>query len=212
MSAKLIPGASWIPRRKHIAAGQVNGADYDSPFEEAVAITIRRGGYEVSSQVGVTGFRIDLAVLDPTSPGRFILGVECDGATYHSSRSARDRDRLRQEVLEELGWKLYRIWSTDWFRNPQREAERLLLAVERACHESGAGVESPKPASNTTSADSTTLVIVPHTGNGRVADKTTLPIQLSKEGACETYKEVRLEVPLGVELFDIARKELGELE
>jgi very-short-patch-repair endonuclease len=138
MSAKLIPGASWIPRRKHIAAGQVNGADYDSPFEEAVAITIRRRGYEVSSQVGVTGFRIDLAVLDPTSPGRFILGVECDGATYHSSRSARDRDRLRQEVLEELGWKLYRIWSTDWFRNPQREAERLLLAVERACHESGA--------------------------------------------------------------------------
>jgi hypothetical protein len=75
----------------------------------------------------------------------------------------------------------------------------------------GAGVESPRPAPNTTSLDSTNFVLVPHTGNGRVADKTTLPIQLSKEGAWETYKEVRLEVPLGVELFDIARKELGEL-
>ena len=69
----------------------------------------------------------------------------------------------------------------------------------------------PKPASNTTSTDSTNFVIVPHTGNGRVADKTAFPFQLSKEGAFETYKEIRLEVPLGVELFDVGRKELGEL-
>jgi very-short-patch-repair endonuclease len=57
------------------------------------------------------------------------MGIECDGAAYHSGRSARDRDRLRQEVLEGLGWKLYRIWSTDWFRSPQREAQRLLTAI-----------------------------------------------------------------------------------
>jgi very-short-patch-repair endonuclease len=201
----------YYAETKHIAAGQVNGADYESPFEEAVEITIRRGGYEVSSQVGVTGFRIDLGVLDPKSPGRFILGVECDGATYHSGRSARDRDRLRQEVLEGLGWKLYRIWSTDWFRNPRCEAEKLLSAVERACHESGAGVESPKPAPNTTSTDSTHFVLVPHTGNGRAAGKTALPTQLFKESAFETYKELNLQVPPGVGFFDVASKELGEL-
>jgi superfamily I DNA and/or RNA helicase len=87
----------------HIAAGQTRAADFDSPFEEAVAIAIRRNGYEVVPQVGVSAFRVDLGVLDPERPGRFILAIECDGAAYHSSRSARDRDRLRQEVLEGMG-------------------------------------------------------------------------------------------------------------
>jgi REase_MTES_1575/Transcription elongation factor, GreA/GreB, C-term len=58
-----------------------------------------------------------------------VLGVECDGASYHSAKSARDRDRLRQEILEGLGWRLHRIWSTDWFNNPTREAERLRAAI-----------------------------------------------------------------------------------
>jgi len=115
-----------------IAAGQDNGAEFDSPFEEAVAIAIRRNGYEVVPQVGVSGFRIDLGVLDPEKRGRFVLGIECDGAAYHSSRSARDRDRLRQEVLEGLGWRLHRIWSSDWFRNPDREVQRLLSAIKQA--------------------------------------------------------------------------------
>jgi very-short-patch-repair endonuclease len=87
----------------------------------------------VVPQVGVSGFRIDLGVIDPSQQGRFVLGVECDGATYHSARSARDRDRLRHEVLVNLGWRLHRIWSTDWFRNPQREIARLLAAIEDAC-------------------------------------------------------------------------------
>jgi len=115
------------------AAGSVTGQEADSPFEEVVARVIRTNGYDVVPQVGVSGFRIDLGVTDPLQPGKFVLGVECDGATYHSARSARDRDRLRHQVLVQLGWRLHHIWSTDWFRNPQREIARLLVAIQDAC-------------------------------------------------------------------------------
>lgn len=98
---------------------------YDSPFEEAVASAIRAMGYEVDSQVGSTGFKIDLAVKHPDRPGTYLCAIECDGANYHSSRSARERDRLRQSILEGLGWQFYRIWSTDWFRKPDREKDKL---------------------------------------------------------------------------------------
>jgi very-short-patch-repair endonuclease len=115
-----------------LGAGTLHGGSFDSPFEEAVARVIREAGYHVHSQVGVSSFRIDLGIIDPARPGEYILGVECDGATYHSARSARDRDRLRQEVLEGLGWRLHRTWSTDWFRHPQRESNRLLAAIKAA--------------------------------------------------------------------------------
>lgn len=98
---------------------------YDSPFEEAVASAVRSMGYDVDSQVGSAGFRIDLAVKHPDRPGSYLCAIECDGANYHSSRSARERDRLRQDVLEGLGWQFYRIWSTDWFRQPEREKDKL---------------------------------------------------------------------------------------
>lgn len=104
----------------------------DSPFEEAVAAALTARGYTVRAQVGSAGFFIDLAIVDPERPGRYLLGIECDGATYHSARSARDRDRLRQQVLEGLGWRLHRIWSTDWFRDPARETERTVAAIESA--------------------------------------------------------------------------------
>jgi very-short-patch-repair endonuclease len=80
-------------------------------------------------QVGVAGYFVDIGIRHPEWPHGFILGVECDGATYHSAKSARDRDRLRQEILENLGWKLHRIWSTDWFNNPRQEAERLRKVI-----------------------------------------------------------------------------------
>ena len=102
------------------------GGETESPFEKYVADQIAAMGCEVVPQVGVAGFRIDLGVRHHEWPYGFILGVECDGATYHSSRSSRDRDRLRQEVLEGLGWKLHRIWSTDWFRNPRPEIENCV--------------------------------------------------------------------------------------
>ncbi len=115
-----------------LSAGTLGDAGFESPFEEAVARTVREAGFHVHPQVGVKGFRIDLGVVDPSKPGEFILGIECDGATYHSARSARDRDRLRQEVLEGLGWRLYRIWSTDWFHNPQGASGMLLAALRDA--------------------------------------------------------------------------------
>lgn len=104
----------------------------DSDFEIAVASVLRDAGFEAAPQVGVAGYFIDLAVRHPSKAGEFVLGIECDGATYHSSKSARDRDRLRQEVLERLNWKLHRIWSLDWYRNPKRERDRLLQAVRGA--------------------------------------------------------------------------------
>lgn len=103
-----------------------------SPFEEAVQDALAQRGMQVDSQVGVAGFFIDLAVVDPQSPGRYLLGIECDGATYHAAPSARDRDRLRQEILEAHGWAIHRIWSTDWFQRPDAELQRLLDAVEAA--------------------------------------------------------------------------------
>jgi very-short-patch-repair endonuclease len=102
-----------------------SGDDFESPFEEAVCQALRTRGYLVDSQVGCSGYRIDLAVKFPEQLGRYVLGVECDGAAYHSAASARDRDRLRQSVLESMGWTIHRIWSTDWWQDPQREMERL---------------------------------------------------------------------------------------
>lgn len=112
------------------------GGDFESPFEEAVAETIRGLGYDAVPQVGVGGFRIDLGVVDPAAQGRFVLGVECDGATYHSTPTARDRDRLREEVLRNLGWSIHRIWSWDWVRDRRREVERLDEAIRDAAAES----------------------------------------------------------------------------
>lgn len=108
------------------------GKPPDSPFEEAVIKALVLNGVEVEPQVGTAGFFIDIAVKDAEKPGRYILGIECDGATYHSSRSARDRDRLRQEVLEGLGWRLHRIWSTEWYRNPEQELKHVLAAIDMA--------------------------------------------------------------------------------
>src|SRR3984957_10355104 len=78
----------------------------------------------------VAPYRIDIGVVHPDRPGSYIIGLECDGATYHSSKSARDRDRLRQSVLEELNWRIHRVWSTDWYRDPEREFDRLVQKIE----------------------------------------------------------------------------------
>lgn len=102
------------------------GKEPDSDFEVSVIEALHQAGFESEAQVGVAGFFIDLAVKDPGKPGRYLMGIECDGATYHSAKSARDRDRLRQEVLERLGWRIRRIWSTDWYSNPQGELEPII--------------------------------------------------------------------------------------
>ncbi|MGB9939265.1 DUF3320 domain-containing protein [Methanosarcina sp.] len=104
----------------------------DSPFEETISGFLTENGLEVHRQIGCAGYRLDLAVPDSAHPGRYVLGIECDGASYHSLHVARDRDRLRQQVLEGLGWKIYRVWSTDWYLHPKESREKLLEAVKGA--------------------------------------------------------------------------------
>ena len=146
-------------RRGPQALAEVNRydatADCESPFEEAVYRALREQEWEVHKQVGCARYRIDLAVVDPERPGRYLLGIECDGATYHSAKTARDRDKLREEVLRGLGWQLHRIWSTDWWQQPEREIEKLVAALEAAKQPS----RPPAPtlrAENTESADKQT--------------------------------------------------------
>ncbi len=108
------------------------GGGHQSPFEAQVARALRERGWEVQPQIGSAGFWVDLGIADPDAPGRYLAGVECDGATYHSSATARDRDRLRQAVLEGLGWNILRVWSTDWFHQPRATIDRLHEQIERA--------------------------------------------------------------------------------
>lgn len=108
------------------------GLDVESPFEDEVLRVIRSWGYDAVPQVGAAGYRIDIGVRHPIDVGRYALAVECDGAMYHSSRVARDRDRLRQEVLEGLGWRLHRIWGTSWYRDRQGQEQLLRDAIEAA--------------------------------------------------------------------------------
>jgi len=108
------------------------GLPPDSDFEIAVMDVLRGKGYEVEPQLGVAGFRIDIGVKHPAHRSGYLAAVECDGASYHSGVSVRDRDRIRQEILESLGWRnrIWRIWSTDWFRNPLNETQRLVQFLE----------------------------------------------------------------------------------
>ena len=134
------------------------GDGADSPFEADIARVIASLGYPCDAQVGSAGFRIDLGVRHPERPGQYILAVECDGATYHGALWARERDRLRQDVLEGMGWRFLRIWSTDWFHRRAHEIDRLRAALDaaraaettpvRGANEGGRVVEEeiPEPA------------------------------------------------------------------
>lgn len=119
-------------KTKRLGISQRSGLPEQSPFEEAVRRALESAGYAMHAQVGIAGFFIDLAVVDSQQPGRYILGIECDGATYHSSRSARERDRLRETVLNSHGWTIHRIWSTDWFQRPNEQLRKAIDAIEHA--------------------------------------------------------------------------------
>ncbi len=129
--------------RGPIALAEYSHANYgvdqfDSDFEQAVAMSLREKGWTIQTQVGVSKFRVDMGVVHPDHPGEYLAGIECDGATYHGSPSARDRDRVRQAILENLGWRIIRLWSTDYFKEPEyamrKMHERLdeVLAEDRA--------------------------------------------------------------------------------
>ncbi|WP_442866786.1 AAA domain-containing protein [Agrobacterium sp. ST15.13.015] len=157
------PGAWMLKRWLEYSAGGplqagtgTHGA-FDSPLEEFVAAQIESMGCVAVPQVGAGGYSIDLGVRHPQWPHGFLMGVECDGAAYHSSRSARDRDRHRQEILERLGWNIHRVWSTDWFDDPRREAERLRAAIgarleqlkTKLAEQAVVSVPPPRPATAT---------------------------------------------------------------
>ncbi len=103
-----------------------------APFEDAIASFLEENGYQVDKQIGCAGFRVDLAIVDEENPGKYILGITTDGKMYASSKVARDRDRLREQVLEGLGWKLYHLWSTDWYRNRDLGRKKLLDNIEKS--------------------------------------------------------------------------------
>ncbi|KPL54135.1 hypothetical protein ABB55_19540 [Prosthecomicrobium hirschii] len=119
----------YAETRGRAAPGRTAGVP-DSDFEVEVARRLEARGYRVVPQVGVSGYRIDLGIRHPDRPETYLAGIECDGAAYHSSRSARDRDRLREEVLRGLGWDILRVWSTDWFEDPGQQTDRLVRRLE----------------------------------------------------------------------------------
>lgn len=108
---------NYAERGVAVLAEQVSveaDAECESPFEQQVREVLQSRGYQVHSQVGCSGYRIDLAVVDPERQGRYLLGIECDGANCHRAKTARDRDCIREKVLRNLGWRFHRVWSSDW--------------------------------------------------------------------------------------------------
>lgn len=142
MGLKAFKGYLEFASDGKLDSGASTGKEPDSDFEICVKERLESIGCEVVPQVGVAGYFVDLGVIHPEYPYGFLLGVECDGAAYHSSKSARDRDRIRQEVLEGLGWSIYRIWSTDWFHNPKNEFEKLKSHIEKILKQKKAEIEN----------------------------------------------------------------------
>ena len=120
----------YAETKGRVAAKPGGDTEPDSDFETEVADRLRARSYIVDYQVGVSGYKIDLGIRHPDFPERYLAGIECDGAAYHSSKSARDRDRLREEVLNDKGWEILRVWSTDWFENPGLQTDRLIEKLE----------------------------------------------------------------------------------
>jgi hypothetical protein len=123
--------------------GSVGG--FDSPFEEAVAAELTQRGWIVVPQIGVSRFRIDIGIVHPDRPGDYLVGVECDGASYHSAATARDRDKVRAAILNGLGWELLRVWSTDWWIDRVGAAEKLHSAIECLLEASRAACLADQP-------------------------------------------------------------------
>ncbi|RUQ44363.1 DUF3320 domain-containing protein, partial [Corynebacterium pseudodiphtheriticum] len=153
-------------------------AGYDSPFEEAVAQGLRRKGWQVVPQIGVSRFRLDLGIVHPDRPGDYLAGVECDGATYHSAATARDRDKVRGAILKGLGWNLVRLWSTDWWIDKSGALDRLHAALEALLTESRA---KPEPVASDEQQSLVRPVVV-------VADDQSPRAQDQEEGVVEVVE------------------------
>jgi len=117
---------------------------FDSDFEQGVAFELRALGWKVQTQIGVSKFRVDMGIVHPDRPGEYLAGIECDGATYHGSPSARDRDRVRQVILENLGWRICRLWSTDYFQDPEFAIRKMSGRLQELLDEDRVEIEKPK--------------------------------------------------------------------
>ena len=194
------------------------GRDPDSPFEAAVLKVLRDKGWVVHPQVGCSGYRLDMGVVDPRAPGRYLLGIECDGRAYHSGATARDRDRLRQHVLEGLGWRIHRIWSTDWWLNAEGETDKLHLLLQALIEEEApvasdeiAPVAEAKQPVSTESSSSEVLqddlssqptTSAPFDSAGNVYSQATLP-----EGDPAAFYESRSSRALAQNIADVVDAE-----
>ena len=127
--------------------------DFESPFEETVARELRGKNWQVRPQVGVSAYRIDLGIVHPDLPGRYLAGIECDGAMYHSSAFARERDKIRQSVLEDLGWTIFRIWSMDWWTNKEGALQKVDDFLTELLEESRQLTEQESPIREAKSKD-----------------------------------------------------------
>lgn len=124
-----------------------------TPFESQLNDAVVKLGYPVVQRVGSQGFHLDLAIRNPEDDSQYVLAIESDGATYQNAESVRDRDRLRASVLSGLGWRQHRVWSTEWYRNPEAEIERIREAIgqalihQTALNEQGNSVDSSRDVS-----------------------------------------------------------------
>jgi very-short-patch-repair endonuclease len=156
---------------------------FESPFEEEVYEALTRAGHRVHTQVGASGYRIDQAVVDPDRPGAYVLAVECDGATYHGTATARARDRLRDAVLRGLGWRIHRVWSTDWWYEREAAERRLLAAVDEAIREARrAPLTQPTP---TATADAGGSAQGARAARDETGDRTTPALSSRPSGGPE---------------------------
>lgn len=135
----------------------------ETPFERVVSEALQRHGFSVECRVGVANYFIDLAVRHPQNPEIYLLAIECDGPTYHAARAARDRDKYRQAVLEGLGWRVVRIWSTDWCANPELETQKLLEQLRQRLTETGTQTRvtpESEPANDSEIAEETETEVI----------------------------------------------------
>lgn len=147
--------------------GSVGG--FESPFEQAVARGLRDKGWTVVPQIGVSRFRIDLGVVHPKQPGAYLAGVECDGASYHSAATARDRDKVRGGILKGLGWDLVRVWSTAWWHNRDQALAQLDAELNALLVASLEKLVEPPPESDLEPAGELLLAAAPETLTDRLA-------------------------------------------
>eukprot|EP00913_Durusdinium_trenchii_P028461 g26689.t1 len=188
----------------HFDVGETTGRPFGSEFEKQVADAVAGLGYQLDAQVGTAGFYVDLAVIDPDNPGRYLLGIECDGAGYHSSRSARDRDRIRQSVLESRGWVIHRVWSTDWFQRPDEQLRQIAAGIERAKAEWSS---RSRPAASATELPATTA---PAFDAIRRSDR---PDDDDDEeiSSADPYIEAKFDVDTSRDVGDLDAAELAEV-